>query len=84
MRLGNSDHYKYACSDDYHLRSAPRQKPFKHFDEYCVKHNLGWWKTVKDILEEHLGRKIICECELANNIDQKREWIDKPYWEQLG
>lgn len=72
VKLGDSGCFKYACSGDYHLKSDPRWKPFQHFTAYCEKHNLGWWKTVKYVIEEHLQIRLVCECELANDVQSLR------------
>ena len=72
VKIGESGCFKYACSGDYHLKSDPRWKPFKHFTEYCEMHNLGWYQTVKDVIEEHLQTRLVCECQLANNTEVLR------------
>ena len=84
VKLGESGCFKYACSGDYHLKSDPKWVPFRHFRRYCEKKNLDW-VIVKDIIEEHLGRKICCECELVNDVQAlRRDHLQKCFGIDFG
>ena len=41
-------------------------KPFEHLWVYCEKTGYDFFE-VKDIIEEKIGRKLICECQLLND-----------------
>ena len=58
---------RYTCGQD-HTRENPNWEPFKHFEPYCLKQGLDDFE-VRDFLEEHLGRSIVCECDIL--IDRK-------------
>ena len=62
----DGQHSYYSCGVDYHHRSNPKWKPFNHFRKYCDKKGLDW-VIVKDILEDHLGRRLTCQCQLVND-----------------
>jgi len=61
----------YSCGAVYHHSSIPDWQPFKNFEEYC--HLKGYDDfEVKLLIEEKLGKKIICECELVNDEEADR------------
>ena len=53
---------RYNCGQE-HTRHNPNWVPFSHFELYCLKQGLDNFE-VRDFLEEHLGRPIICECDI--------------------
>ena len=53
---------RYTCGQE-HTRHNPNWVPFSHFELYCLKQGLDNFE-VRDFLEEHLGRPIICECDI--------------------
>lgn len=61
----------YSCGADYHHRSILNWKPFEHFENYCNSKGYDYF-AVKELIEEKLERKIICECELANDEESNR------------
>ena len=57
----------YTCGPDYHHSySDPDWKPFKQFEHYCEKKGFDFFEA-KDMVEKHIGKKIICECQLVND-----------------
>jgi hypothetical protein len=69
--IQNNGHSYYSCGTDYHHRSISTWKPFRHFEKYCQL--MGYDDMVaKEMIEEKLGRKIICECELVNDAEADR------------
>jgi len=61
----------YSCGVDYHHSSIPGLKPCKNFIKYC--HSKGYDDfAVRDLIEENLGKKIICECEIVNDVEANR------------
>ena len=60
---------RYTCGQEHDERN-PNWKPFKYFEPYCLKEGLDDIE-VRDFLQEHLHRKIICECQIL--IDEKEQ-----------
>ena len=58
---------RYTCGQ-MHDRRNPNWKPFQYLEQYCLKHGLDDFE-VRDFLEEHLQRRINCECDIL--YDQK-------------
>ncbi len=64
-------HPYYSCGSDYHHSSILNWKPFKHFENYCLEKGYDDL-AVKELIEEKIGQKITCECELANDVEADR------------
>ena len=62
---------RYSCNHENHHWSDRGWKPFKHLTAYCKAKDLSWM-AIWDVLEEHLDRKIVCECEIVNDVDALR------------
>ena len=60
--LGNIQEIKYSCGQDHHPQN-PNWKPFQYLEQYCRKCGYDDMEA-QDIIEEHIGRRLICECEL--------------------
>jgi hypothetical protein len=58
-------HDYYTCSQ-LHDKSNRHWKPFQHLWAYCEKTGHDFYEA-KDMIEERIGRNLICECELLNN-----------------
>ncbi len=58
---------RYICGQT-HDRRNPDWKPFQYLERYCLKQGLDDFE-VRDFLEDHLQRPIICECDIL--YDQK-------------
>jgi len=53
---------RYSCGQD-HDPQNPAWKPFKYLEYYCRK--FGYDDMVaQDIIEEQIGRRLECECQL--------------------
>ena len=70
---------RYTCGQA-HDRRNPNWKPFQHLERYCLKEGLDDFE-VRDFLEEHLQRRIICECHIL--IDERAE-RKKDLMQQFG
>ena len=64
---------RYTCGQE-HTRENPNWEPFKHFEPYCLEQGLDEFE-VRDFLGEHLGRPIICQCDILidRNAMRKRD-----------
>lgn len=65
MNIGDSGHYYYTCGE-IHDRSNKNWDPFFHLWSYTDSNQLDFY-VVKDLIEEHLGRKLECECEILGD-----------------
>ena len=61
IQVAGGDSY-YSCGRD-HRWPGWGWKPFKHLEQYCLRNGLDDF-GVRDALEEYLGRKIVCECQI--------------------
>jgi hypothetical protein len=62
---GKERYHYYTCGQE-HDRRNPAWKPFQHLMRYCERERLDFYEA-KDLMEERVGRKLICECELLKN-----------------
>jgi hypothetical protein len=62
---GLADSGYYTCGQDHDSRN-PNWKPFAILWKFSEKKGYDFY-IVKDILEEHLGRKLNCECEVLTD-----------------
>jgi len=75
---------KYSCGVDYHHKSIPGWKPFKHFINYCNSKGYHYF-VVKELIEENLGKEIVCECELVNDAEaMKRARLQRSFGIDFG
>ena len=47
-------------------RRNPDWKPWKHLEWYCEKKRFDFY-AVKEIIEDRIGRKLTCECQMLND-----------------
>lgn len=76
----------YSCGVDYHHDSIPTWKPsrFRYFEIYCLEKGFDDFE-VKILIEEKLGKKIICECELINDTEaDKRARLQRSFGLDFG
>lgn len=74
----------YSCGAEYHHPSIPTWKPFENFENYCLGNGYDDM-AVKELIEEKLGRKIICECELINDVvANKRARLQRSFGIDFG
>jgi hypothetical protein len=55
----------YSCGHDYHRHSDLGWKPFKNLEEFCEMKGFDPYE-VRDLIENHLGKKLVCECQIVN------------------
>jgi len=73
---GLADSIYYTCGQEHDPRN-PDWKPFDILWRISEKHDYDFY-IVKDILEEHLGRKLNCECEvLTDPRELKRRRLER-------
>ena len=63
MGSDGKERYRYYTCGQEHDRRNPAWKPFQHLMRYCERERLDFYEA-KDMIEEKIGRKLGCECEL--------------------
>ena len=63
---GNSYSHSYYTCCQIHDRRNPSWQPFKLLSRICRKHNYDPL-IARDIIEDRIGRKFQCECELLRD-----------------
>jgi len=66
-----SDSY-FTCGQLHDTRN-PKWKPFQHLEQYCERTGFDFL-SVKDIIEDRIGRKFICECQLLRDDRARRRF----------
>jgi hypothetical protein len=66
VQVAGPDGHSYHTCGQPHDRRNPEWKPFKNLWELCKKYDYDFF-IVKDLIEEHLDRKIACECEVLTD-----------------
>ena len=61
IRIEGTGEY-WTCGQDHDPRNW-NWKPWQHLERLCLKRGLDDF-AVRDILVEHLGRKLDCECQV--------------------
>jgi hypothetical protein len=64
-KVGGSGLYYYTCGE-IHDRCNKNWDPFIHLWSYTDRKQLDFY-VVKDLIEEHLGRELECECEILGD-----------------
>jgi len=59
---GNLRETRYSCGQDHDPRN-PNWKPFQYLEYYCQKFGYDDMEA-RDIIEEQIGRRLECECQL--------------------
>jgi hypothetical protein len=72
--IGKNYSYKYHTCGQQHDRRNPAWKPYQHLEWYCKKTRFDFL-TVKSIIEDRIGRKFQCECDLLRD-DQARRRME--------
>jgi hypothetical protein len=63
MGQDGKERYRYNTCGQEHDRRNPAWMPFQHLSRYCQE--LGYdFCEARDLIEERIGRKLICECEI--------------------
>ena len=64
--IGQNYSYSYHTCGQLHDRRNRDWMPFQNLEWYCKKTRYDFY-AVKDIIEERIGRKLLCECELLHD-----------------
>ena len=68
---GNNYSYTYRTCGQIHDPRNPEWKPFRHLESYCAQTGYDFFE-VRNMLEERIGHKIICECQLIEDDRERR------------
>ena len=71
--ISNNYSYSYYTCGQLHDPRNPKWKPFQHLEQYCERTRFDFL-TVKDIIEDRIGRKFKCECQLLRDDRAKRRF----------
>ena len=63
-RNGILKEIRYSCGQE-HIPQNPNWKPFQHLEQYCRKRGYDDMEA-QDIIEEQIGRRLVCECKLMD------------------
>jgi hypothetical protein len=64
--IGHNYSYSYCTCGQRHDPRNPTWKPFQNLEMYCQKNGYDFF-AARDLIEERIGRRLVCECELLNN-----------------
>lgn len=64
--IGHNNKYSYHTCGQSHDRRNRDWKPFQNLEWYCKKTRYDL-DAIKDIIEERIGRNLVCECELLHD-----------------
>ena len=64
--IGVAGSYSYYTCGHHHDHSDPTWKPFENLENYCEKKGFDFYE-VKDLIEQHIDKKMICECQIVND-----------------
>ena len=64
--IGHNYSYSYHTCGQRHDQRNREWKPFQNLEWYCKKKRYDFY-AVKDIIEQRIGRKLLCECELLHD-----------------
>ena len=65
ITAGDSDQFYYTCGE-IHDRCNKNWNPFLNLWSYADEKGLDFY-AVKDLIEEHLGRELTCECDIMRD-----------------
>ncbi len=68
---GNNYSYTYRTCGQIHDPRNPEWKPFQHLWGYCLRTRYDFFE-VRNMLEERIGHKVICECQLLEDDRERR------------
>jgi len=69
--IGQNYSYSYYTCGQSHDPKNQDWKPFQNLQWHCQKNRYDFY-AVKDIIEERIGRKLLCECQIFNNEKEMR------------
>jgi len=64
-QLGKPSQRYYTCGQDHDRRNR-EWKPFQLLERHCEESGYDFLEA-RDMIEERVGRKLTCECELLRN-----------------
>ena len=68
---GNNYSYTYRTCGQIHDPRNPEWKPFRHLESYCAQTGYDFFE-VRNMLEERIGHKVTCECQLLEDDRERR------------
>ncbi len=68
---GNNYSYTYRTCGKIHDPRNPEWKPFQHLSDYCERTGYDFFE-VRNMLEERIGHKVTCECQLIEDDRERR------------
>ncbi len=68
---GNNYSYTYRTCGQIHDPRNPEWKPFQHLWGYCERTRYDFFE-VRNMLEERIGHKVTCECQLIEDDRERR------------
>ncbi len=68
---GNNYSYTYRTCGQIHDPRNPEWKPFRHLWDYCDRTGYDFFE-VRNMIEERIGHKVTCECQLLENDRERR------------
>ncbi len=68
---GNNYSYTYRTCGQIHDPRNPEWKPFQHLWGYCERTLYDFFE-VRNMLEERIGHKVTCECQLLEDDRERR------------
>ena len=66
MGQDGKERYRYYTCGQGHDRRNPAWKPFQRLMRYCERERLDFYEA-RYMIEERIGRKLTCECELLRS-----------------
>ena len=77
------NYHQYTCGH-LHDRGNPDWKPWQHLWEYCLDLEFDPY-AARDAIEERLGVKLECDCQIVNNdIENRRKALANAFGVDLG
>ena len=80
---GESGLYYYTCGE-IHDRDNKNWEPFRNLWSYTDRKQLDFY-VLKDLIEEHLGRELECECQILRDEKEiRRRELQKQFGVDFG
>ena len=77
------NYYQYICGQ-IHDKRNPDWKPWMHLWDYCLEVGFDPY-AARDAIEERLGVKLECDCQIINNdIENRRKALANAFGADLG
>ena len=80
---GKERYRYYTCAQEHDCRN-PAWKPFQHLMWYCQESGYDFYEAL-DMIEERIGRKLICECQLLSDDKEiRRRDLERTFGVDFG